>query len=224
VNIRNQAAQVEKETGRLEAFSDGVFAIALTLLVLDIKVPSTSEVEDRGTLLNALLSHWPTFLAFATSFVSILIMWANHHNMFKYIKRTDNNFLLLNGLLLFGVTIFPFPTSLLADYLSNPTEQKTAAAVYSSVALLIALAYNFMWWYAAHNHRLLDIRVDPAFVKQTRRQYLLGPVLYSLSFFFSFVNVAFSLAIYIGLMVFFALPRRVNSSDMRSAALGEDRS
>src|SRR5437016_4584705 len=99
MKIRNEAAKDEKETGRVEAFSDGVFSIALTLLILDIKVPQADQLKG-ASLLDVLLEQWPLYLAFVTSFVSILIMWTNHHNMFKYIKRTDSNFLLLNGLLL----------------------------------------------------------------------------------------------------------------------------
>jgi uncharacterized membrane protein len=211
MKIRSEAAKDEKETGRVEAFSDGVFSIALTLLILDIKVPPADQLKG-ASLFDELLRQWPIYLAFVTSFVSILIMWANHHNMFKYIKRTDNNFLLLNGLLLLGVTVFPFTTSLLAEYLGKP-EQKTATAVYSSVTLLIAFAYNFMWWYATSNFRLLDRKTDPAFVRETNRQYAFGPVLYALAFIFAFINVAVSLAIYIGLMIFFALPRRIKGND-----------
>ena len=91
---------------------------------------------------------------------------------------------------------------------------ETATAIYSSVALLIAFAYNFMWWYATYNFTLLDSKTDPAFVRETNRQYAFGPVLYFLAFVFAFINVTVSLAIYIGLMIFFALPRRIKGNEI----------
>ena len=96
----------EKETGRLEAFSDGVFAIAITLLILEIHVPK--EVE-KGGLAPALLAEWPSYLAFVSSFAIIGIMWINHHRMFEFVRRIDQTLLLLNGLLLLAITFIPFP-------------------------------------------------------------------------------------------------------------------
>src|SRR5262245_58066326 len=101
-----------KETARIEAFSDGVFAIAITLLVLDMKVPGSKDLPADVRLISVLGRQWPTYLAYVTSFLTILIMWVNHHRLFQHIKRTDNPFLMLNGLLLMGVTIVPFPTGL----------------------------------------------------------------------------------------------------------------
>src|ERR1044071_3471000 len=100
----------EHETGRIEAFSDGVFAIAITLLVLDLKVPM--ERHGDRELLTALAQQWPTYLAYVTSFSTILIMWINHHRVFSLIGRADDRLLFYNGLLLLGVSIVPFPTSL----------------------------------------------------------------------------------------------------------------
>src|SRR6266478_238687 len=99
-----------RETGRLEAFSDGVFAIAITLLVLDLKVPA------EPPLLDGLLSQWSVYLAYIISFIFILIMWINHHRMFEHIVRSDSTFMLLNGLLLLGITVVPFPTNIVARY------------------------------------------------------------------------------------------------------------
>ena len=101
------------ETARIEAFSDGVFAIAITLLVLDLKVPR--DLPDGQTLTGALLAQWPAYLAFASSFMTILIMWVNHHRIFTLVGRSDSRLLFFNGLLLMGVTVVPFPTALVAD-------------------------------------------------------------------------------------------------------------
>src|SRR5512132_2117231 len=100
----------EKETGRIEAFSDGVFAIAITLLVLDLKVPR--DLDEGVSLAQALLRQWPSYLAFIASFATIGVMWINHHKLFTLIKRSDDVLLILNVILLLGVTLTPFPTAL----------------------------------------------------------------------------------------------------------------
>ena len=120
----------EKETGRIEAFSDGVFAIAITLLVLELKVPHLAGDAEPGALAAALLKQWPSYLAFVTSFFTILIMWANHHAIFNLVHKTDAEFLFANGFLLLLVTVVPFPTALLAEYLIKPGAP-VAAAVYA---------------------------------------------------------------------------------------------
>jgi uncharacterized membrane protein len=117
-NAAERAAN-RSDTARLEAFSDGVFAIAITLLVLNIRVPLASELNGQ-TLFDALLQQWPAYLAYVVSFVTILLMWVGHHNMFTFIYRIDHTFLLLNGLLLMGIAVVPFPTGLLAEYLPKP--------------------------------------------------------------------------------------------------------
>jgi hypothetical protein len=104
--------QNNEGTGRIEAFSDGVFAVAITLLVLDIKVPNHTVVNQYG-LVSTLINMWPSYLAFATSFLSILVIWVKHHWMFTLIERTDHAFLYWNGLLLSIITLLPFPTALL---------------------------------------------------------------------------------------------------------------
>src|SRR5579871_4162587 len=98
----------EKETSRVEAFSDGVFGIAMTLLVLDIKVPHASDVVHGVTLAGLLVRQWPTFATYVLSFITVLIMWTNHHKLFRLIGRSNNTFLMINGLLLMFVTLVPF--------------------------------------------------------------------------------------------------------------------
>jgi len=191
----------QKETGRVEAFSDGVFAIAVTLLVLDLKVPYPSRSQD---LSSTLLRQWPTFIAFLNSFVTILIIWINHHNLFNNIKRTDNVFMLSNGLLLLCVTFLPFPTSLVAEYFGYPG-QTAATALYSGTFLMMAFAYNLLWRYASHKHRLLSRSVTAEQVESINRQYLIGPAFYGLAFALAFVNVAASLLLTILLAAFYAV-------------------
>ena len=198
----------EKETGRIEAFSDGVFAIAMTLLVLDIKVPQ--EAPGR-TLLGALLHQWPAYLAFVTSFATVGIMWINHHRLFTLIKRIDHSLLVLNGLLMLGVTFVPFPTALVANYVSH-RDQQVAAMVYSGWFTVIAIIFNLLWRYASHKNRLLDRKSDPQMIHAITHAYSFGPPLYFASFCLALVSVGASLALNMGLAVFYALPSKDRSS------------
>ncbi|HSB74338.1 MAG TPA: TMEM175 family protein [Terriglobales bacterium] len=191
-----------KETGRVEAFSDGVFAIAMTLLVLNIKVPI---VQEPGTLGSLLRHQWPSYVAFVISFAFIGIMWVNHHRLFGHIRRIDQNLLVLNGLLLMGVTAVPFPTAVLSQYLGK-ADQKAAAMLYAGVYVTVAVFFNLLWRYAASGHRLLGEQVNAAEVNRISRQYAFGPLLYLVCFALAYVSVAASLALNLGLAVFFALP------------------
>jgi uncharacterized membrane protein len=129
--------------GRTEAFSDGVFAIAVTLLILEIKVPHGEELSNRG-LAAALLGLWPSLLAFLLSFAAILVTWVNHHGLFTLIGRTDRWLLFANGFLLLAVTFLPFPTALLAEHLEGPGAN-TAAVVYCGANALLNVGFNVLW-------------------------------------------------------------------------------
>jgi uncharacterized membrane protein len=204
----SQGESSAKETGRIEAFSDGVFAIAMTLLVLDLKVPK--EVGVNLSLASALLEQWPSYLAFLISFATVGIMWMNHHRLFTLIHRTDHWLLVLNGLLLFGVTAVPFPTALLAAFLGS-SERRTAALVYNGLFVVIAVLFNVLWRYASHKHRLLGSKVDRKAVEEVTRQYRYGPLLYGIAFALAFIHVGVSVTTNLALAVFFALPPRLTS-------------
>ncbi len=201
----------EKETGRIEAFSDGVFAVAITLLVLDLHVPALDHLPPGG-LTAALEALWPTAAAYTVSFVTILIMWMNHHRLFEQIKRKDHALMLLNGLLLMLVTLIPFPTSLVAAYLQTPYA-KTALAVYCGLNFGMAAAFNLIWNHAAQDGRLLADDHDRRRVRQITDQYRLGPILYIATFALTFVSAAACCLALAGLAVFFALPERPSRSD-----------
>src|SRR5919112_4970826 len=140
----------ENATGRIEAFSDGVFAIAITLLVIEIGVP---HVEGT-TLLGALVEQWPSYLGYVISFLQIGVIWANHHNRFRFIVRSDHILLFLNILFLMCVAFIPFPTALLADYMAGTDEHRTTAvAVYSGTLAVTAVFFTLLWLYATVNRR-----------------------------------------------------------------------
>jgi uncharacterized membrane protein len=201
---RQSARAAEKETGRVEAFSDGVFAIAITLLVLELKVPKAAP----GGLLASLFQQWPTCLAYLTSFVTILVMWVNHHEIFNHIRRTSVAFLFLNGLLLLFVTVVPFPTSLVSDHLLSP-DAPAAAAIYAGTYFLIALSFNALWLYASRGRRLIGPGSDQRHIDAITRNYRFGPVFYFAAFLLSFFWVAASLLLCLALALFFAVTASV---------------
>ena len=192
-------------TSRLEAFSDGVFAIAITLLILEVKVPHAGSGES---LARALLDLWPSYLGYAISFVTLGIMWTNHHAIFRYIHRSDRYFLLIHIFFLMCISFLPFPTAVLAEHLPEAESRQLAVAFYSGTLVVIALAYNAVWWYAVGKRRLLDPGADPAAVRTISLRYALGPVSYGVSLALAFVNVWASLGVHAVLMVLYLLPER----------------
>src|ERR1041385_6514942 len=142
-----------KETSRLEAFSDGVFGFAITLLVLDIHIP---KVEGNDSLFSVMATEWPTYLAFLIGFFTILICWINHHFMFDYIYKSNSKLLLLNGFKLLVVTFTPFPTSMLSKYINTP-QQDSAVQLYGFNFTLMGLSMFVIWTYAARNWLMKEV-------------------------------------------------------------------
>lgn len=193
------------ETARVEAFSDGVFAIAITLLILEIKIPFPGPTPLSWQLLR----QWPSYVSFVISFAFIGIMWMNHHRLFTHIRRCDDGLLLLNLLLLLGVTAVPFPTAVLAAHLRQPGE-RTAVLLYNGTYVFIAICFNVLWRFAAAEKRgLLAADVDRRSVAHITRQYAFGPLFYLACFGLAYVSVAASLALNGALACFFALPPHV---------------
>jgi TMEM175 potassium channel family protein len=192
------------ETSRLEAFSDGVFAIAMTLLVLDLKVPAV--VSGGPPLWAALLRQWPAYFAFVTSFATVGIMWINHHLNFTLIRRTDHTLLVLNGLLLLGVTFLPFPTALVAAYVGHG--ERVATAVYTGTFIFVAAVWNVLWRYASGNARLLAADADPRLVQAITRAYNAGLVAYVAAFGIGLIRPIAGLLVCALLAVYFALPNQ----------------
>ncbi len=201
----------EKETGRLEAFSDGVFAVAITLLVLNIKIPGADLPPDKLLddlhLWPMLRDEWPSLAAYVTSFATIGIMWLNHHRLFVHIKRTNTVLLLLNLLLLLIIVFIPVPTALLDEYFVK-LDQHAAAIVYSGTFFVLACCFNLLWRYASYHNRLLGKDTNPRAVAAISRQYLFGPLCYLIAFGLAFINTPASIIFNFMLALFFALPPR----------------
>jgi uncharacterized membrane protein len=195
------------ETTRLEAFSDGVFAIAITLLILEVKVPTPAASQAVGGLWRALVLQWPSFASYVISFATIGIMWINHHAMFQYIRRTDRGLLLLHIVFLLLISFVPYPTSLVAAYVMT-AEGRTAAILYGAIFTAIALAYNAIWWYGIRDRSLLGREVHLEGLRTISKRYRVGPLFYVAATLVAFVNVPASLAAFAALALFFALPDR----------------
>ncbi|HEV2581427.1 MAG TPA: TMEM175 family protein [Ktedonobacteraceae bacterium] len=193
----------EKETGRLEGFSDGVIAVAITLLVLALQPPSKTSNVD---LLSYLWQQWPFFLAFVTSFATVGVMWINHHRMFSYIKRADSTLMSLNLLLLLFIVFIPFPTALVAQYLTSPKNERVAALLFNGTYFLLAICFNLLMRYATHENRLLGKDVNQREIEAMLKQFRFGPLAYLVTFALTWVSVPVSLALNLLLALFWALP------------------
>ena len=192
-------------TQRLEAFSDGVFAIAITLLILEVRVPHT---DAGGTLRlgQALRELWPSYFAYVLSFVHVGIYWANHHSLYKLYVKVDHVFNLLNVFFLMGISFVPFPTAVLAQHLMNPASRHSAIGFYVLGMLLPAVGWLACWLYASWGFRLLDPRLDPRFVRSLTQQFLLSNLFYAISLWISCWNARLALAICVGLTMLYLLP------------------
>jgi uncharacterized membrane protein len=210
------------ETTRLEAFSDGVFAIAITLLVLEIKVPPPDTALGA-----ALLQLWPSYLAYMVSFVVIGAIWINHHAMFQHIVRVDSTLLLLNVVHLMLIAFLPFPTAVLAEAFHRGTDEPIAAAFYGGILTVIGIFVTSMWRYAARGHRLLDPHLTAKKARQIGRQFLVGPIVYAIATVVALVAPWLALLIFVLLNVFYLWPRRghaIAPSRIGDSAVSRDRS
>ncbi len=181
------------------------------LLVLNIKIPgldlSPDKLPNDMHLWGILSNEWPMFTAYTISFLTIGIMWLNHHRLFVHIKRIDTTLLFINLLLLLIIVFIPFPTALLAEYIARP-DQHAAVILYSGTCLLMACCFNVLWRYASRGNRLLGRNVDQGAVEAINRQYLFGPLSYLVVFGLAWLSPSVSIALMFVLALFFALPSR----------------
>jgi len=193
----------EKETGRVEAFSDGVFAIAITLLILEIKVPKLSHDSDPAALAAELLGLWPSYLAFLLSFFAILIMWINHHGLFSMVRRVNPGFLYANGFLLLLISFVPFPTSVLAEYLDGKA-LNAAAAFYCGTFIFISMGYNLIWQCMVRGD-LLKQDISSSHIRKITLAYRYGMTVYVVSTILALFNGYLGLGMNLSLWVLWAV-------------------
>jgi uncharacterized membrane protein len=197
---QEQEAPQEVSVDRLLTLSDGVFAIALTLLVLDLHLPTVSH-----GLWHAVLNEWPEYLSYALSFLIIGIIWAQHHMMFRYVRRTDHVFILINVVFLMWVAVVPFPTALLARYLHNAGERQTAIAIYSGLFVVGGVLVNLGWIYASRGNRLIVSSLGRAKIRKLTLNNLPGPALYLVAFILAFISPLASIVLIALINLFYAV-------------------
>jgi uncharacterized membrane protein len=190
---------VESDTGRFETYSDGVFAIAATLLVLSFMVTTAPGAPPLG---HQLLHLWPSYLAYATSFLTIGIIWMNHHYCVETIARADRTLMFLNLLLLLTVAFLPFPTRLVADYLQKDGEQ-AAVYVYDATFVLMAVIYNVWWRYASNGRRLIGEAVPDSALRAINRAFAPGVPMYAIAFLVAIWSPLASVGINLAIAVFY---------------------
>jgi uncharacterized membrane protein len=183
-------------TGRLEAFSDGVFAIAITLLVLNLTAP------DRNVA-RGLARQWPGLAAYVLSFVVVGIIWMNHHALFERVVAVDRPLMLLNLHLLLWVALLPFPTSLVAKNLTHGFDGRVSVAVYSGVMTGMSVAFSLLWGWVVRSDRLLHASIDPVDARARSWRFYVGLVAYPVAVVVSFVNAPAAFALHCVLAVYY---------------------
>jgi uncharacterized membrane protein len=199
---------------RLVAFSDGVFAISITLLVLEIRPPA-----DDDNLLHGLLALWPSYLAYAVTFLFIGQVWVNHHVMFDHIRGADRIVLLLNTVLLMVVAFLPFATSVLAEALRSGHGQRTAVGFYGIAFDVTALTFNAVWQYA-RRHRLLSDALDSAGATAISSRFQLALAWLATGALLGAVLPILGLAVIVAFNAFYWLPIRGESPRPRPEDAG----
>ncbi len=188
-------------TARLETFADGVFAIAATLLILNVDAQVSGDVPDLG----AQLAHiWPSYLAYAVSFVTIGIMWVNHHTVMSQVGRVDRRFLIATVGLLLCIAFVPFPTRLVAEHI-RAEGARDAALAYGFTMVATAIMFSVTWFYASRGGRLLHRNAEPAVVSGISRSYLPGPWIYLAATLVAFASPTTSVVLFMAIALFYVL-------------------
>jgi uncharacterized membrane protein len=188
---------METQTARLETFSDGVFAIAATLLILEVRLPG------HGSVSHDLVHAWPSYVAYAISFLTIGIIWVNHHTVMAQIGRVDRTFLFINVVFLMVVAFSPFPTRVVAEHLRDGS--KSAAFAYGLTFTLMAAFYGLMWFYAAIGRRLIAEDADQRVVSGISRSFAPGSVIYGAATLSSLLSAYVAVALYAAIALFYVV-------------------
>jgi uncharacterized membrane protein len=189
-----------KENSRIEAFSDGVFAIAITLLVLELKVPPVGSVHSISDLWNGLIHLWPSYFAFTLSFGILLVSWVNHHYLFNILDKSSRPFLYANGFLLFTITFMPFPTALLAEYISTDYA-KPAIAFYCFGGVINSIGWNLLLHTLSKPKKLIHSDESIKLINTVKRSTQIGFLIYSvatiMAFWFPIIALIMNLLLWI---------------------------
>lgn len=187
-------------TSRVEAFSDGVFAVAITLLVLQFTVPEVAS----GKLLATVLGQWPQLVTYIATFLTVGVVWVNHHTIFRNLRAVDRTIQFINLVLLMTVVLLPYPTALLARYLNSGFDGSVAAAFYAVVMTAMSVAFQFLVGWALTHPSLLRPEVHAAPIGTVLPRFALGLVTYAISIGLAFVNTWLVVALYALTAVYYA--------------------
>jgi uncharacterized membrane protein len=194
------------QTGRVEAFSDGVMAIAITLLVLDLRVPTAAQVAEAGSLAAALFEEWPAYVAYLAGFLTIGIIWLNHRAFVDKVNRFDNTLQWLNLLLLLGVVTVPFSTALLAAHVADGGEAaSTSAAVYALLGVVLPVPWVLIWRHLWRKPDLFEVGHDASEARTEFRRAIIGPLVFLLLIPVALFAPIAALGVFIGLNVLYAV-------------------
>jgi uncharacterized membrane protein len=199
----------EISKSRTEFLIDGVYAIVMTLLVLEIGVPQLTHSDvAAGELPRRLLDLWPLFMSYGMSFIILGFFWIYHHVLFHYIKRVNRVFVWLTVFYLMFVAFIPFSTALLGEY----HDQQISVVIYG-LNIAIAAFWTFVQWrYATKDHCLVDPDLDPTFITILSRSSLIGPIFYLIAVALSFVNLVLSLVLFMAIPIYYLVPIRKDTS------------
>jgi TMEM175 potassium channel family protein len=204
--------------GRLEAFSDGVLAIAATLLVIEIHAPPH---EPGVSLASALWDQWPSYVAYVVSFMQIGVIWLNHHRMFQTVRAVDGTLLLLNLLLLMWVALIPFPTAVVAEYLQDGgSAATTAMALYGGVMLLTAISFVALYSWITHDERIAGTLPSRRALRAARVRFSIGLLAYTIAFLLSWVSPPLALALSAAMALYYAFDQASIQTDEAAASVG----
>jgi uncharacterized membrane protein len=191
---------------RIEALTDGIFAVAMTLLVLDIKVPELQQPAGTADLPLKLLALWPKLLSYTVSFVILGVYWVGHHAQLSFIRRADRPLLWINILFLLWVALVPFSTALLSEY----SKTRVAIGIYGANLIAIGLTLALHWWYATTESRHVDLAIDRGLVRGAMYRTLMGPIVYLIAIAISFFSADVSLILYMLVPILYILPGRID--------------
>ena len=193
---------------RIEALSDGIFSIAMTLLVLDLKVADIpEEMAAPGFLGRMLLGLWPKFLCFALSFLILGLFWVAHHGYSHFLKRSDRYFLWLNLLFLLVVVCVPFSASLLGRYPNH----RIPAMIYGANIVLLGVTLYWQWWYATSKHRLVGAHLEKELIQKGKNRILMGFMANGCAMLLALWNPAISLTLYILFPIIYLMPSKLDA-------------
>jgi uncharacterized membrane protein len=187
-------------TSRVEAFSDGVFAVAITLLVLQFVIPDV----QAGKLLPALLGQWPQLTTYVASFLTVGVVWVNHHTIFRGLQKVDRTIQFINLILLLTVVLLPYPTELLGRYLNSDQNGSVAAAFYAVVMTVMSLAFQVLVGWTLTHPQLLRPEVRAMSLRSVIPRFGLGLITYAASIVLAFVSPWLVVAIYTVTAVYYA--------------------